>query len=110
MMSRVITVSIISKQICKKRQKQIWINSTFIVEKRVTESLIEALWLSHGALDVERSDILPVLLQQRHQEIHRQVDVVDQLILGHLDVTNGNSQTQNLKTISKTRVGNRLPI
>lgn len=60
------------------------------------ESLIEALWLSHGALDVECSDILPVLLQQRHQEIHCQVDVVDQLILGHLDMTNGNSQTQNL--------------
>lgn len=76
----------------------------------MTESLIEALWLSHGALDVERSDILPVLLQQRHQEIHRQVDVVDQLILGHLDVTNGNSQTQNLRTISKITITHRHPL
>lgn len=79
-----------------RKKHTIWTNSTFIVENYGTKSLIEALWLSHGALDVESSDVLPVLLQQWHQEVHSQVDVVDQLFLSHLDMTNSHSQTQNL--------------
>jgi len=45
---------------------------------------------------VERPDVLPLLLQQGNQEIDAHVDVLDQLIVVHLDVTDGNSQAQNL--------------
>lgn len=100
-------LAFIWKDIRKDKTDEIWINSTFIVENWGTESLIEALWLSHGALDVERSDVLPVLLQQRHQEVHSQVDVVDQLFLSHPDVTNSHSQTQNLNMTEMTIINLR---
>lgn len=80
----------------KTETDKIWTYSTFIYGKIMEQSLIEALWLSHGTLDVESSDVLPVLLQQRHQEVHSQVNVVDQLFLSHPDMTNSHSQTQNL--------------
>ena len=51
---------------------------------------------SHGGLDVETLDILPVLLQQGDQEVHGQVNVLDQFLLGHANITNGNTQTQHL--------------
>ena len=41
-------------------------------------------------------DILPVLLQQRHQEVHGQVNVLDQLLLSHADIADSNTQTQHL--------------
>ena len=37
--------------------------------------LINTLSLSHRALDVESSDVLPVLLQQRDQEVDGQTGV-----------------------------------
>merc|ERR1712142_1307678 len=59
-------------------------------------SLIQPLHRSHSTLDEERSNILPVLLQQRHQEVDRQEDVLSQLIFGHLNMTNSDSQTEDL--------------
>lgn len=70
--------------------------SPFIGSKSVCP-LVETLGLSHGALDVEGTDVLPVLLQQRHQEVNRQVDVVHQLFLRHLHVTHCHRQTQHLE-------------
>lgn len=61
------------------------------------ETLIETLGFAHGALDVERAYVLPVLLQQRHQEVDSQVDVVHQLIFCHLHVSNSHSQTEHLQ-------------
>jgi len=58
--------------------------------------LVESNWGSHGALDVERSDVLPLLLQQGHQEIDGHVDVLDELIIAHLHVTDGDGQAENL--------------
>ena len=52
---------------------------------------------SHGALYIECSDILPVLLKQRDQEIDGAVDVCCQLILTHLNMTNGHCKTENLE-------------
>ena len=54
------------------------------------------MWGSHGRLDVERLDVLPVLLQQRDQEVDRQVEVLDDLILGHTDVTDGDVEAEDL--------------
>lgn len=56
----------------------------------------QTLGFAHGALDVHIPEVLPVFLEQGHQEFDSQVDVVDQLIISHLHVTNGNSQTQHL--------------
>lgn len=87
-----------------EQEKKFKINSqaldhaTFIIERYWTEPLIETLRLSHGALDVEGSDILPVLLQQRHQEVNREMNVVDQLILSHPNMAHRHSQTQHLST------------
>lgn len=64
--------------------------------------LVEALGFPHGALDVQSSHILPVLLQQGHQEVDGQVDVVDELILCHLHVTDSHSQTEHLGTDTGT--------
>lgn len=60
--------------------------------------LVEALGFPHGALDVQSAHVLPVLLQQGHQEVDGQVDVVDELILCHLHVPHSHSQTEHLGT------------
>lgn len=60
------------------------------------QNLIKSLWFSHGRLDVKRLNVLPVLLEQRNQKVDRQVQVGNQLIVAHLNVTDGNSQTENL--------------
>lgn len=76
----------------KNLEDSLWRISTFLLE-----SLIETLGFAHGALDVEGAYVLPVLLQQRHQEVDSQVDVVHKLILCHLHVANGHSQTEHLQ-------------
>ena len=58
--------------------------------------LVESLDRSHGGLDVEALHVLPVLLQQRHEEVHGQVDVLDELLLPHLHVAHGDAEAQNL--------------
>ena len=57
---------------------------------------IQPLDLSHGGLDVETLHVLPVLLQQRHEEVHGQVDVLDELLLTHLHVAHGDAETEDL--------------
>jgi hypothetical protein len=52
--------------------------------------------LTHGRLQVQRLDVLPVLLQQGDEEVDGQHDVGNQLIVCHLEVTDGNTQTENL--------------
>ena len=38
-----------------------------------------------------------MLFQQRHQEVDGQVDVLNQLVLGHVHVANGDVKAQHLK-------------
>ena len=65
--------------------------------------LEDSLGWSHGAFDVKRPDVLPVLLQQGHQEVDGQCDVGVQLVWGHAHMTNAGRQTQNLnKMINKS--------
>ena len=45
---------------------------------------------------MEGLDILPVLLQQRHKEVHGEMDVLSQLFLGHLNIADSNIQAENL--------------
>ena len=51
---------------------------------------------THRRLDDQRTNVLPVLLQQGDQEVNSHHDLVDQDVLLHLNVTNSNGQTQDL--------------
>ena len=62
----------------------------------VLKFLIEALAGAHGALDVERADVLPVLLEERHQEIDGETDVGGQFVSLHGNVADGDGQAQDL--------------
>ena len=62
----------------------------------VMDSLVDALRSSHGALDVKRSYILPVLLQERNQEVDAKGDIGYQVVISHAYVANSNSNTQGL--------------
>lgn len=61
-----------------------------------TERLVETLGRRHGSLDDQATDVLPSLLQQRDKVVDGQHDVGNQLLLGHADVTNSDSQAKNL--------------
>ena len=58
--------------------------------------LEEPHWLAHGRLEVERPDILPVLLEQRHEEIHGHLRIDEEFLLGHVHVAYGDSHAQHL--------------
>lgn len=57
----------------------------------VSVLLVELERLPHGALYIECTHILPVLLQEGDQEIDGQVNVAHQLVLSHLHMTNSHS-------------------
>ncbi len=73
------------------------VKTRFISQIFHSEALVQSLGRSHGALDVERADVLPVLLQQRHEEVDAQVDVLHQLVGVHVHVAHSHVQAQNLK-------------
>ena len=45
---------------------------------------------------MKSADVLPVLLQQRHQEVDGKVDVADKLISGHVNMTDGHPKNKSL--------------
>jgi len=51
---------------------------------------------AHGALDVQRLDILPSLLQERDEEVDGHLDVDGQVLRLEGDVADRNADTQNL--------------
>ena len=59
--------------------------------------LVETLAGTHGALDVERAHVLPILLEQRHQEIDGETDIGGQVVRLHGDVADGDGQAQDLR-------------
>jgi hypothetical protein len=63
---------------------------------RKEQDLEDAVDRAHGALDVQGSDVLPVLLEERHQEVDGGLDVVVQLVLGHFDAADGDTHAQHL--------------
>merc|ERR1719219_539000 len=67
----------------------------FIGLKRLY-SLENLLGRSHCALDVESSHILPVLLQQRDEEVNGQSDILVKFFCRHLNMTNAHSKNQYL--------------
>jgi hypothetical protein len=65
-------------------------------KRKMNVRLEDALNFAHGALDVERFDVLPVLLEKRHEEVDGQVDVGEQLSFSHLDVADGDTKAKSL--------------
>jgi hypothetical protein len=59
-------------------------------------NLVKSDGWAHGGRDVEGSDVLPLFLKKRDQEVNAHVDVLDQLIVVHVNITDGNSQAQDL--------------
>lgn len=60
------------------------------------ENLVEADGLVHGGLDEQGLDVLPVLLEKGDQEVDGHHDVGEELILGHLDVADSDTQAEDL--------------
>lgn len=58
--------------------------------------LVQALGGRHGSLDGKASNVLPALLEKRDEVVDGQHDVGDELLLSHLDVTDGDTHAENL--------------
>ena len=90
--------------------------------ERDVECSVETDGLAHRRLDVERLDVLPVLLEQGDEEVdayearnyetreataveseRTQHDVGKDLVVGHLDVANGDTQAENLLKLELDR-------
>jgi len=72
----------INQQVCKSNYKKV--------------HLVQALGLAHGGLDVERTDVLPVLLQQGDEEVDGKHNVAEQFFVFHVDVTDGHTEAEHL--------------
>ena len=59
--------------------------------------LVQSLSRTHRTFDVQRTDVLPVLLKKGHQKVNGQMDVLNQLVFIHANMSNSNAQAQNLK-------------
>jgi len=58
--------------------------------------LEETHGLTHGRFEVKGLDVLPVLLQEGDKEVDTQHDIGEDLVVVHLDVANGDTETQDL--------------
>jgi len=57
---------------------------------------VDLLGGSHGGLNVDAVDVLPVLLQQGSEEVNGELDIDSDLLLGHLDVSDGDVEAHDL--------------
>lgn len=64
--------------------------------KALAGYLIQTVWLAHGALDVQAPHILPILLQQRDQEVDSHLHIDKELLLAESHIAHGNAQAQHL--------------
>jgi len=70
----------------RRRRRRWWISAR----------LVKALAGTHGALDVERTDVLPVFLQKRDQEVDGETDIGGQVVRRHRYVADRNGEAQDL--------------
>ena len=64
--------------------------------EQVKNSLVDTLGFAHSGLNVEGFDVLPVLLEKRNQKVDRQVQVGNQLVVRHINVSDSNGQAEDL--------------
>lgn len=63
---------------------------------KVTKHLVQALGGRHGSLDDKAANVLPALLQEGDEVVDGQHQVTNELLSLHTDVTNGNTEAENL--------------
>jgi len=66
------------------------------IRVRKVDRLEQADGLAHRRFDVERLDVLPVLFEERDEEVNAQHHVREHLVFRHLDMAHGNTQAKNL--------------
>merc|ERR1719312_699193 len=64
--------------------------------KCLVVKLVQSLNWTHSRLDVQRLHVLPMLLQQAHQEVHSRMNISHKLVLCHGHVANSHGETENL--------------
>ncbi|CAG2058298.1 unnamed protein product [Timema podura] len=72
------------------------LNTTGALANYATEA-VEPLRGPHAGLDMQRPHVLPVFLQQRHQEVDGEMHILDQLVLHHPHVAHRHRETQHLQ-------------
>ena len=90
----------------KKTPSLIRYHGFWVINTRYTHNkiyLIQLLWFTHCRLEMERTNILPMLLKEGHQEVHCQVNILHQFIRAHCHMPNADRKTQHLL---KKNVGN----
>ena len=58
--------------------------------------LVKAFGGRHGSLDDKAANVLPALLEKRNEIVDGQHNISNQLLLGHVNVANGNTKAKNL--------------
>lgn len=64
--------------------------------KNRKSSLVQSQWMTHRRFDDQRTNVLPLLLQQGDQEVDGQENLGNQDFLLHLNVTDTDIHTQDL--------------
>lgn len=72
--------------------------------------LIEALHGAHGALKVERTNVLPALLEETNEGVDGEGDVGVELLTSEVDVADGGTHAENLLELELDGVGNLLDL
>eukprot|EP00399_MALV-I-05_sp_L67-4_P000018 gene18-biopygen4 len=67
----------------------------------------DALGLAHRGLDVQRLDVVPVLLEKGHQEIDGHQGVLTELVRVHANVADGDAHAQHLSSQGSGNVSSR---
>lgn len=67
-----------------------------IQRNEATEHLVDALGGRHGSLDDKAANVLPALLEEGDKVVDGEHQVGDELVLGHADVANSNTEAENL--------------
>ena len=67
------------------------------------ECSIDSLRWAHSALHVERAHVLPVLLEQRDEEVGGERQVRHELLLRHVHVADAQAETQRLLHLELNR-------
>merc|ERR1719258_615034 len=83
----------------KAMEKEIAKPGHIVKEKARLEganSAIDSVWLAHSTLDMEALDVVPIFLQQRHQEVYGHQRILPHFVRGHVHISDGNTHAKHL--------------
>merc|ERR1719198_2557086 len=73
-----------------------WTEGCGGTRRHAAARLVEARGLAHGRLEVEHLDVLPVLLEQRHEEVDGELGVLEDGRALHAAVADGDVEAEHL--------------